>query len=132
MNETKYAIVVDTTGYAVIIDAESYAKAFVLVDTRIPINDEDNAGEPVHTPEGYTMRDGEKLIYEDIQDALEMLKPRWTGTEWEETASPEEIQEWEDKKPPIPTLPPVPGQQFTEDEADWVRGLIHGVGGVGV
>ena len=33
---------------------------------------------------------------------------------------------------PIPPAPPTPGQQFTDDEADWVRGLVHGVGGVGV
>ena len=97
MSKTKYAIVVDASGHAVILDAESYAKAFVIVNTHIPTDDEGNAGEPVDSPEGYTMREGERLIYESIQAALAMLKPRWTGKEWVETASPEEVDA---RKPP--------------------------------
>lgn len=66
------------TNYAIVIDAEGYKVAFVIVDRGLPLY--------------YTLQPGETLITHDWQKANAMLKPRWTGSAWEETATTEEIE----------------------------------------
>ena len=50
----------------------------------------------------YNMKEGETLVYDDLAKAFAMLKPRWTGKAWEETATPEEINA--KKTSPVETL----------------------------
>ena len=39
------------------------------------------------------------ISFLDIPVPTNQLKPKWTGKKWEETATPEEIDEWEQNKP---------------------------------
>ena len=43
--------------------------------------------------DSYEIKDGEQLITQDWQKANSMLKPMWTGSEWVETATEEELNE---------------------------------------
>ncbi|MBN1037899.1 hypothetical protein FC789_02255 [Clostridium botulinum] len=53
----------------------------------------------------YGLRDGEKIIKKDWNIANTMLKPKWTGIEWIEGATEEEIKEWEEKNKLKPKEP---------------------------
>ena len=75
------------TIYATVIDAEGFRVEFVLMDGDIPMH--------------YELNPGEYLVYDDWQTANEMAAPRWTGTGWEETGTPEPLQ-------PLPETPPDP------------------------
>ena len=45
----------------------------------------------------YELKDGEMLVEND--DTKGYVKPKWTGTDWIESATPEEIEEPEEPKP---------------------------------
>jgi len=64
---------------AIVIDKDNIKTEFVLVDPN---------GAPLY----YTLKDGERLIFEDIDVALRMVKPRWTDETWEEMATPKEVE----------------------------------------
>ena len=42
------------------------------------------------TPYGYTLKEGETLI--EAAPPSDMIKPRWAGGNWEEMATPEEVE----------------------------------------
>lgn len=80
---SKTAQIVDESGYAI-------KGAFVLVDV-IPVSEP--GGEPTYLESihsGRVLQPGESLIYGGAAPT-DMVKPRWIGSEWEETATPEEI-----------------------------------------
>ena len=65
---------------------------------------------------GYSVPDGITLIYTDLPHALSLYKKRWTGTEWIETAAPEEIEKW--KYPdghPEEIAPPISTSELAEE-----------------
>ena len=39
----------------------------------------------------YTLKDGERIIEKGVKQALQMIKPRWDGSEWLETADPTDV-----------------------------------------
>lgn len=71
--------------HAIVIDNQGYKVDLFLVDFI-----EEN-GQVLEKPQYYTLKDGESLVYEDISTALSMIRPRWNGSTWEETATEEEI-----------------------------------------
>jgi len=77
------------TNHAIVIDNYGNKITFVLV-----VNNE---------PQYYMLSKDEKLIYDDIGTALSMLKPRWNGSRWIETATPAEIEA--EKPEPVPYIP---------------------------
>jgi len=48
-------------------------------------------GDFYETPLHYKPQDGESLIYDDLPTALSMIKPKWDGERWIETAATEEL-----------------------------------------
>ncbi len=83
--------------YAIVVNNQGYKNEFVLVETvSVPILDNDGnpteAVEPTEIPHGYTLQNGESLIYDDISAALAMQRPRWNGQSWDETATDEELE----------------------------------------
>lgn len=44
----------------------------------------------------HELEDGEKLL--EIPHPGDIVKPHWTGSEWEEYATPEEIEEWNKRR----------------------------------
>lgn len=66
---TTYAIVVDADGLSV--DSGDGGIAFVIVVD----------GEPQY----WTLRPGDRLIFDDWQTALTMIRPRWDGARWVES-----------------------------------------------
>jgi hypothetical protein len=55
-------------------------------------------------PFAYELAPGESVVT-DVVDALDMLKPRWDGSQWHETATPEEIEAAQPEPPPDPYEP---------------------------
>lgn len=92
--EMKYGIVIDSGGNKV---------DFV----RVLLEQSNRMEKPLFSPER-DLHASEKIIYDDWQSANNMLKAHWTGTAWEETATPEEIAAWEKEHPAPPPLPPSP------------------------
>lgn len=85
------------TRYAIVVDSEGNKRESVLVETvETPMLDVEGKTtgdyDVKDVPHCYTLRDGERLIYDDVTSAIAMKKPRWTGTGWEETATPEELE----------------------------------------
>ena len=77
----------------------------------------------------YTLKEGETLLEAD-PPSMNLVKPKWNGTSWEESATPEEILEWEEAhpKPPVSTAP-----TLEERVADLEEALVTAVyGGEGV
>ncbi len=108
-DESRYAMVVDKDGFVL---PNGNGKNFVIVTTVTfpvldtdgkPVKDADNKMmyESKEIPLDYTLRKGERLIYEDWLLANSMIKPRWNGQSWDETATPEEI---EATLPPLETI----------------------------
>lgn len=74
------AIVVDKNGCAKEITyGDGFKSRIVLVALQ------DGAGEAAEIPQNYKLKNGESLVYENLELALAMNAPRWTGTAWEET-----------------------------------------------
>ena len=72
-----------------VIDCDGYYVNFVLLV-------EQADGEAV--PYSYEMQPGESLI--EATSPTNMIRPRWTGDAWEETASPEEVEAAKPEPPP--------------------------------
>lgn len=49
-----------------------------------------------YTIPGRELEDGERLL--EIPHPGEMVKPYWTGSKWEEYATPEEVEEWDEQR----------------------------------
>lgn len=101
--------------YATVIDSDGYRVDFVIVD----ITEYDDSTKTA-IPQSYTLKEGESFIYNDWQTANNMLKARWNGEAWEETATPEEI---EAARPPQPEQP----EQINIQE--FITGLMEGYNG---
>ncbi len=85
--------------HSCVIDAENYYKTLVLVFL-----------EPsgVENIQYYTLGENESLL--DVKPPTEYVRAKWNGTDWEEGATPEEIEQWEKDHP----APPTPGPSETE------------------
>lgn len=92
--------------YRCVIDADGYYVTLVLL---------------IEQPDGstalyaYTLGSGETLI--DASPPSNLIKPRWTGSEWTEGATEEEIVAWEQEHPTPPSPDPTPEQRITQLEA---------------
>jgi len=110
MNESKPAIVVNSDMYKV---------EFVVAQ-------EGEDGE--FTPLFYEMQEGEQLIFDDACDASMMLRPRWVDDEWVETATSEELEEWQASL--MEGLPEVDENRVSfSDVVDFKTGLMEGFNG---
>lgn len=72
--------------YGTVIDDNGYKIAFI----RVLIDSETGTETPLFSPQR-GLAQGEKIVYDDWQLANGMTKAHWTGTEWKETATAEEI-----------------------------------------
>ena len=106
MKETNYAVVVNSGGNRV---------DFEIVEC-------DDNGSPV--PQHHTMQPGESLVFEDWQTANAMLKPRWTGETWQETATPQEVEE---ARPTPQALAPDPLDEIRLALAELAELMIGGM-----
>lgn len=77
--------------HSCVIDAEGYYKTLVLV-----LLEPDENGQEQENIQYYTLQEGETLL--DTAFPADILKARWNGTEWEETATPEELEQWRQSK----------------------------------
>ena len=90
-----------------VIDAQNRYKTLVLV-----INEPDETGEIQERVQYYTLLEGERLI--DAAPPVMRLyigadgfiKPAWNGSAWIESATSEEITEWETEHPAPPSPTP--------------------------
>ena len=80
--------------YSCVVDANNLYKTFVLIYLE---TDED--GEIRETISGYELAEGERLL--EVSPPSNLVKPRWNGEAWEEGATPEEIEAWEQENPPL-------------------------------
>lgn len=75
----------------------------------------------------YTLKNGETLV--DGPPSLDLLRPRWNGTEWLESASPEELAAREAEQAALtrPALPTIAERLEAVEEAltDILMGGIH-------
>ena len=88
-----------TTKFYCVLDTQQNYKTYVLALVK----------DGVEEIQYYTLREGESLLETD-PPAQSFLKPRWNGEGWEESASQEEIQQWQDQNPP-----PAPAGPSLED-----------------
>lgn len=95
-----------------VIDAEGKHVTYVLVKIRDkPL--EDGTTEQVEEIQNYTLKDGEQLV--DAQPPIMrahagstgFLSPVWGGSDWQETATADEIAAWEQAHP-APEVKPAP------------------------
>lgn len=95
-----------------VIDAEGRHVTYVLVKIRDkPL--EDGTTEQVEKIQNYTLKDGEQLV--DAQPPVMrqhagstgFLSPIWGGSDWQETATADEIAAWEQAHP-APEVKPAP------------------------
>lgn len=95
-----------------VIDAEGKHVTYVLVKIRDkPL--EDGTTEQVEEIQNYTLNDGEQLV--DAQPPVMrqhagstgFIAPIWGGSDWQETATADEIAAWEQAHP-APEVVPIP------------------------
>ena len=95
-----------------VIDAEGRHVTYVLVKIRDkPL--EDGTTEQVEEIQNYTLKDGEQLV--DAQPPVMrqhagstgFISPVWGGSDWQETATADEIAAWEQEHP-APEVKPSP------------------------
>ena len=95
-----------------VVDAEGRHVTYVLVKIRDkPL--EDGTTEQVEEIQNYTLKDGEQLV--DAQPPVMrqhagstgFLSPIWGGSDWQETATADEIAAWEQAHP-APEVKPAP------------------------
>lgn len=95
-----------------VIDAEGKHVTYVLVKIRDkPL--EDGTTEQVEEIQNYTLKDGEQLV--DAQPPVMrqhagstgFIAPIWDGSDWQETATADEIAAWEQAHP-APEVVPIP------------------------
>lgn len=93
-----------------VVDAEGRHVTYVLVKIRDkPL--EDGTTEQVEEIQNYTLKDGEQLV--DAQPPVMrqhagstgFLSPIWGGSDWQETATADEIAAWEQAHPAPEVVP---------------------------
>ena len=87
----------------------------------------DNNGYPVRgltSDIDYTPPSGVRLIYNDLPYALSLCKKRWTGSEWVETATPEEIEKWQYPDGRPEPITPVKSNTELEAELEQTNSLL--------
>lgn len=101
-----------TEKHCSVIDAEGRHVTYVLVKIRDkPL--EDGGTEQSEEVQNYTLKDGEQLV--DAQPPVMrthagstgFLSPIWGGSDWQETATADEIAAWEQAHP-APEVKPAP------------------------
>lgn len=101
-----------TEKHCSVIDAVGRHVTYVLVKIRDkPL--EDGGTEQVEEVQNYTLKDGEQLI--DAQPpimrqhagSVGYIAPVWDGSDWQETATADEIAAWEQEHP-APEIKPAP------------------------
>lgn len=95
-----------------VIDAEGKHVTYVLVKIRDkPL--EDGTTEQVEEIQNYKLKDGEQLVnasppvMRQHAGSTGFLSPIWGGSDWQETATADEIAAWE-KEHPAPEVKPAP------------------------
>ena len=100
-----------------VIDAQNRYKTLVLV-----INEPDETGELQEKVQYYTLLEGERLIdaappvMRPYIGADGFIKPAWNGSAWIESATSEEITEWETEHPTPPPTPPAESERIASLE----------------
>lgn len=101
-----------TEKHCSVIDAVGRHVTYVLVKIRDkPL--EDGGTERVEEVQNYTLKDGEQLV--DAQPpimrqhagSVGYIAPVWDGSDWQETATADEIAAWEQEHP-APEIKPAP------------------------
>ena len=101
-----------TEKHCSVIDAVGRHVTYVLVKIRDkPL--EDGGTEQIEEVQNYTLKDGEQLI--DAQPpimrqhagSVGYIAPVWDGSDWQETATADEIAAWEQEHP-APEIKPAP------------------------
>lgn len=87
--------------HACVIDASGYYKTLVLM-----LLEPNPAGGTSEIIQYYELADGERLL--DAAPPAGYVKARWTGAGWEEGATPEEMERWEQEHPHPPLPDPQP------------------------
>ena len=99
-----------TEKHCSVVDAEGKHVTYVLVKIRDkPL--EDGTTEQVEEIQNYTLKDGEQLV--DAQPPIMrthagstgFLSPVWGGSDWQETATADEIAAWEQAHPAPEVVP---------------------------
>ena len=95
-----------------VIDAEGRHVTYVLVKIRDkPL--EDGGTERVEEVQNYTLKDGEQLVdasppsMRQHAGSTGFISPIWGGSDWQETATADEIAAWEQEHP-APEVKPSP------------------------
>lgn len=94
-----------------VIDSQGHYLDFVLV-LLVPQESGGNREEIQY----YELHAGESLVETNVPDSR-LLKPRWNGTAWEETAASAEIAAWEQAHPTPPVPAPSELEQLREQVA---------------
>lgn len=101
-----------TEKHCSVIDAEGKHVTYVLVKIRDkPL--EDGTTEQVEEIQNYTLKDGEQLVdasppvMRQHAGSTGFIAPIWDGSDWQETATADEIAAWE-KEHPAPEVKPTP------------------------
>lgn len=108
----KEMIQVKSERHCSVIDAKGEFVTFVLVQTHDQTNERDET-ESVQEIKSYSLKDGEQLV--DAQPpvmrqhagSVGYIAPVWGGSDWQETATADEIAAWE-KEHPAPEVKPAP------------------------
>jgi hypothetical protein len=87
--------------HSCVLDASGYYKTLVLV-----LLEPESAGSIRENIQYYALATGEQLL--DTKLPTGYVRARWNGTTWEEGATPEEIERWEQEHPQPPLPPPQP------------------------
>ena len=101
-----------TEKHCSVIDAEGRHVTYVLVKTRDkPL--EDGGTEQVEEVQNYTLKVGEQLVdasppvMRQHAGSTGFISPIWGGSDWQETATADEIAAWEQEHP-APEVKPSP------------------------
>lgn len=101
-----------TEKHCSVIDAVGRHVTYVLVKIRDkPL--EDGGTEQVEEVQNYTLKDGEQLVdasppvMRQHAGSVGYIAPVWDGSDWQETATADEIAAWE-KAHPAPEVKPAP------------------------
>ena len=108
----KEMIQVKSERHCSVIDAKGEFVTFVLVQTHDQTNERGET-ESVQEIKSYSLKDGEQLV--DAQPPVMrqhagstgFLSPVWGGSDWQETATADEIAAWEQEHP-APKVVPTP------------------------
>lgn len=97
-----------------VIDAEGRHVTYVLVKIRDkPLELEDGGTKQIEEVQNYTLKVGEQLVdasppvMRQHAGSTGFISPIWGGSDWQETATADEIAAWE-KEHPAPEVKPAP------------------------